>query len=145
MALLCAGIAPAGGLSAQAVPGPVFGAEVEGDSVLLRFEVPEGWSLYAPVLPGPASDGTPEAAAFPGPSSPAGRPLRLFHGGELLTVATWPEPVVRNTVLGPAQVHEAGRHVGWIRLGKPAVGEIEVEWAICSQDLCVPGRTRVAF
>jgi hypothetical protein len=122
----------AGAVEAQDVPAPAFHARAHGDSLLLTVGVPEGWSLYAP-------------AGNRAGAPPAGRPLRILSGGEAVTFSAWPEPVLRSTVLGTARVHEAGSHTGTLRLGPGAPGELEIEWALCSDTLCVPGRSRVRY
>jgi hypothetical protein len=131
LAGLAAGI-PVGGLRAQELAEPSFRAEARGDAVLVHFRVPEDWALYAPT----ASETPPGAPA-------AGRPLRIFSRGRPVLPSSWPEPVVRPTALGRARVHEAGRYTGGIPVSDLGGGEIEIEWALCSDVLCVPGRSRV--
>lgn len=137
-------LAATGTLTAQDAAAPSFEAEARGDSVLLTVHVPEGWSLYAPVLEGASSAST---------QPPAGRPLRILYRGQVVAPSTWPEPVRKNTVLGAADVHEPGGYRAALRLPAPAPyqleseieAEIEIEWALCSDTLCIPGRSRVRY
>ena len=55
------------------------------------------------------------------------------------------------TILGEAVLFDSGvtSRIGKIEDGNTvfdsAPDEIEVEWALCSDTLCIPGRTRVTF
>ncbi len=139
-------LAHGGVLEAQDAGTPTFQAQSRGDVVLLQVAVPKGWSLYAPVLADQDAPGSPTGAGSSGGTPPpVGRPLRILSDGEVVIPSTWPDAVVRSTVLGVARVHEPGVYLGRIVLAPSAPDEIEVEWALCSDTLCIPGRTRVTF
>lgn len=119
-------------LEPSADPRPTFRllppAGAEGESWVLEVGVPRGWRIYAP---GSADLGLPLAAAWTtreGPPVPA--PL------------IGPEPDTVATAAGPVSVHR-----GLVRfsLAPPPAGVVALEtsWALCRDELCVPGRTTV--
>ena len=111
---------------------PAFRAETHPEGIRLVVEVPDGWALYAPVLPGE-------------PAVRVGLPLRIEIGGAPVVPIRWPDAVRSDTPIGPARVHPAGTlHAVLPPIpGRP--GPLQVTWALCSRDLCVPGRSRVAL
>lgn len=112
---------------------PVFRLVPDGPEALaLTVCVPDGWALYAPDLP-------------EHPTGGAGLPLRIRAGNDSVLPRAWPRPLSRSTVLGRSWIHPAG----CFRAGLPAVGPealaagLELSWALCRADLCIPGRTVV--
>ena len=135
------GIEPA----AAQTPKPHFELVPGADSEAawrLYVDVPDGWALYAPAT---GALGLPISARWvPSEGSRAGgeravdratdrRPIRLDGPpGRLESSAAGPVAVYRGEVTlvldGPGPTR--GR-------------DLEVTWALCRKEMCVPGRTRV--
>lgn len=114
-------------------------------SVILYVTPPAGWAVYAPASE--SADAAPDAEVSYGLGLPlsaedeAGRPVSL-------TGARPPE--LKETAWGRAHVYTtaAAFHLGAFGVDwRPVMGErrLVVRWAICRDDLCVPGRTRVVL
>lgn len=143
------------GPGGSAVPGgarPVLGLDVVtvggDDEVLVALTPPEGWSLYsldAHVLfrLGLATGAGTDSAENGDPFQ-LGRPLRFRTGDgrRLAPRSLRPAPRIRSTPWGASVVHEGPVLV---ELQRPEAwdGALEVEWALCRDDLCVPGRSTV--
>lgn len=95
----------------------------------LELTVPDGWQIYAPRTP-VSSLGLPLTAHW---LSRTGRSEASIDG---------PEPTVRTTAAGPTAVHR-GTVTFTIAAPRTDVVGLELEWALCRDDQCVPGRTRI--
>ncbi len=116
-------------------PRPVFWVDsYAAPELALTVCVPSPWSLYAPDLPDHPANGV-------------GLPLRILAGERALSPTSWPSPESRATVLGRSWIHEAGCFGASVDLPEEAeaVTELGFRWALCRDDLCIPGRSVVAI
>lgn len=121
--------------SDEGAPQPVFRVEsYAAPALTLTVCVPNHWSLYAPDLPDHPANGV-------------GLPLRILAGERALFPTSWPSPESRMTVLGRSWIHEAGCFGATVDLPEKAadVTEVGFRWALCRDDLCIPGRSVVTI
>ena len=142
LALLSGLSLPGGALAAQERPlgdraEPAWSIAAGGEGgFVFRVEVPEGWALYAP---DPGELGLPLELAWVGADGSDGG-----EGGREVR-ARWPEPREEDAAYGPARVYRGEVRVE-LEPPEPRVprpGALEVRWAICRDDLCVPGTTEL--
>lgn len=130
-----------GTLLALVLAGPVWGQET-GDSIVdVALERTAGGALALEIT---VADGWYVYATEPGPS---GLPLTVTWipgGAAAASSAVWP---VADTVLSSGQRLATYRGRLRVVLDEPRQPSdiVEVRWAACRGDLCVPGVTRVAL
>lgn len=129
---LLRGLAAAGGSATGAVePTLALDRPAHADGPWrLEIGVPSGWSLYAP--PSPLVElGLPLTASW---LAGARRTAALLAG---------PAPIAETGAAGPTEVYRGRVEM---RVAAPAgrVDALEVRWALCRADRCVPGTTVVA-
>ena len=110
---------------------PTFAVYELGSGSVLEISLPEGWRLYAPT---PAGED----------ASQVGLPLRIvaLPSGEHFEPGQWPTPLTLETVAGRGYAYTESVDISLE--GLPAgVSRLEVSWALCQEDLCIPGRTQV--
>lgn len=101
----------------------------EREGWTLALEVPAGWRMYAPRGEVPAL-GLPLTARW------------ATSSGSKEVALAGPEPTEVVTEVGRTEVHRGNID---FRVGPapPAAQALEVTWALCRDDRCVPGRTRL--
>lgn len=113
--------------------------------LVVRVAPPPGWSLYAPRTPTRSEAGEGAGEGDVGADGPLlGLPLEARHpgGGILPLRGVRPEPEVRREPGGRTRVYREPVEL-FLAVPDPAPTALDLRWAVCREDRCIPGRTRV--
>lgn len=123
--------------SATGQPAPRPSVSLDLETGQLAIGIPEGWRLYAPAAEALGLDGEAPAAF-----APPSLQVHTTEGAEITASLGWP---------APERVGSAGSHT-WVyterlvaRLPADGVGAgtLLLRWALCNDELCIPGTTRI--